>query len=86
MRYIIFMKDDCPYCVDAIELLKSKGLSYNSIVFNEDQDNILSEEDLIVLRPCPKDAIQPYQLDLVIGKKLKIDLIEGDYLRWKDIE
>lgn len=53
---------------------------------NLKKNDILSEEDIIVLRPCPTDAIYPYQLDLVIGKKLKIDLIEGDYLRWKDIE
>ena len=59
MRYIIFMKDDCPYCVDAIELLKSKCLSYKSIVFNEDQDNILSEV---------KDAYQWNTVPIIVSR------------------
>ena len=69
MRYIIFMKDDCPYCVDAIELLKSKGLSYNSIVFNKDQDNILSEV---------KDAYQWKTVPIVVSRDAdNIRLIGG---------
>ena len=69
MRYIIFMKDDCPYCVDAIELLKSKGLSYNSIVFNKDQDNILSEV---------KDAYQWKTVPIVVSRDAdNIKLIGG---------
>ena len=69
MRYIIFMKDDCPYCVDAIELLKSKGLSYNSIVFNKDQDNILSEV---------KDAYHWQTVPIVVSRDAdNIKLIGG---------
>ena len=69
MRYIIFMKDDCPYCVDAVELLKSKGLSYNSIVFNEDQDNILSEV---------KDAYQWKTVPIIVSRDAdNIKLIGG---------
>ena len=69
MRYIIFMKDDCPYCVDAIELLKSKGLSYKSIVFSEDQNNILSEV---------KDAYQWKTVPIVVSRDAdNIKLIGG---------
>ena len=60
MRYIIFMKNDCPYCVDAIELLKSKDLNYNSIVFNEGQDSILSEV---------KDAYQWKTVPIIVSRE-----------------
>lgn len=43
MKYIIFIKNDCPYCVDAASLLESKGLNYSSVVFRKDQEDILKE-------------------------------------------
>ena len=43
MKYIIFMKNDCPYCVDAADLLESKGLNYSSVVFREGQEAVLKE-------------------------------------------
>jgi len=70
MRYIIFMKDDCPYCVDAIELLKSKGLSYKSIVFSEEQDNILSEV---------KDAYQWKTVPIIVSRDADNTKLIGGY-------
>ena len=46
---------------------------------------ILNREDLEILRPCPINAIKPSEINLVLGKKLKIDLNEGDAILKKDI-
>ncbi|KGY11302.1 N-acetylneuraminate synthase [Vibrio tubiashii] len=39
-------------------------------------------EDLICLRPCPEDAIAPYELDRVVGKELSCSINGGEYLKW----
>ena len=46
----------------------------------------LTRDSLTVLRPCPDDALPPYEIDNVIGKKLKKQIKKGDYLRWSDIK
>lgn len=38
-------------------------------------------DDIDVLRPCPSDAFLPYQIEEVLGKTLKIDIVNGDHLR-----
>jgi len=48
--------------------------------------SIIAKVDFVPLRPCPKDAIQPHELKSILGKRLKRDIIEGDYLRVGDIE
>lgn len=48
--------------------------------------HILSEKDLIALRPIKIDGIQPYEMDLLIGKKIKNDMESDSYLTWKDVE
>ncbi len=45
----------------------------------------LTREDVIVLRPCPADAITPAHLAAVPGRTLARDKKEGDYLRWNDL-
>lgn len=47
---------------------------------------ILLHENLEVLRPCPLDALPPYEMDQVIGKKIRNNLTEGDHIRWIDLE
>ena len=47
---------------------------------------IISEEMIINLRPCPQDAIEPWKLNLVIGKKVTKDIAAGDYLKVNDFE
>ena len=47
---------------------------------------ILSPENLIMLRPCPKDAIPPYESNNLIGRQLKVCVQKGDLIRWKDLE
>ena len=41
----------------------------------------LKREDLDALRPAPADAVFPYDLDRVVGRRLKVDLPAGEYLR-----
>ena len=44
---------------------------------------VITEKDLIEVRPCPKDAIPPSEY--VIGKKLNINLNKNDYLKYEHI-
>lgn len=46
----------------------------------------LTREHLTVLRPCPADALPPYEIDKLIGKKIRRNLAVGEHLRWIDIE
>jgi N-acetylneuraminate synthase len=45
----------------------------------------LSADMLEALRPAPHEAVKPYELDKVIGKKLLRDLPFGEILRWTDL-
>jgi len=45
----------------------------------------LTADMLEALRPAPREAVKPYELDNVLGKKLRRDLLFGDILRWDDI-
>ncbi len=50
-----------------------------------DTGALISKSDLTLLRPCPINAIQPYYLDNVIGKRVKISKVAGEHLEWTDI-
>ena len=45
----------------------------------------LTRDSLDVLRPAPRDAIMPYDLSSVIGKRLIVDLQAGQELKWEYI-
>lgn len=47
---------------------------------------VVSVDDLVVLRPCPADGIPPYKIDSVIGRKLRHALTAGQHLKWTDLE
>jgi N-acetylneuraminate synthase len=47
---------------------------------------VLSEEDLICLRPCPEDAIPPYEINRILGRAVTRDLSKGEYFRWSDLQ
>lgn len=42
---------------------------------------VLKEDMLEALRPAPADAMMPFELDGLLGKKLTCDLAEGEYLQ-----
>lgn len=46
----------------------------------------IRREDLDVLRPAPADAIFPYELTRVVGRRLRQNIVAGDYLRWENLE
>jgi N-acetylneuraminate synthase len=46
----------------------------------------LNREDLTVLRPCPADALPPYEIEKVIGRKLRRPKQPGDHIGWTDLE
>ena len=48
--------------------------------------SIICEDDLEFLRPCPVDAIPPYELKKIIGKKLTKKVNSGDCLKWINIK
>lgn len=50
------------------------------------QGTTLARDDLSVLRPCPSDALPPYEMNKIIGKQLRRSIKAGDHLRWSDIE
>jgi len=48
--------------------------------------HVLKKDDLFPLRPRNKDGIPPYEIDKLLGKILKKDVVADDYIRWEDIE
>lgn len=50
------------------------------------QGTALTREALTVLRPCPADALPPYEINKVLGRKLRRPMKAGDHLQWNDIE
>ena len=51
-----------------------------------DAGSIIREDDLEVLRPAPSQAVMPYEIPSVIGKKLKRQLKHGQHIELSDIE
>jgi N-acetylneuraminate synthase len=64
-------------------VLQRRGIRLNKDAI---AGHCLKREDLVVLRPCPADALPPYRLPDVVGKKLRNPLGEGEHLRWTDLE
>lgn len=48
--------------------------------------DIIRDSDLTFLRPCPRDAIPPYELEKVIGKKIIAPIKSGDFVKWTCVE
>lgn len=46
---------------------------------------VLSRQNTEVLRPCPHDALAPYQLSQVIGRTVNKDIEAGDSVKWIDL-
>lgn len=46
----------------------------------------LTKDDIFPLRPIPKDGIPPYEVENVIGQRLKHDMKADQYLRKEDLE
>ena len=49
------------------------------------KDHIIKREDLVVLRPCPKESVDPRNIKMLIGKKINKDLPKHEIIRWEDL-
>ena len=47
---------------------------------------IISKEDVMALRPCPTDGIDPFDIGVVIGRKLNKDVTRDQLIRISDLE
>lgn len=47
---------------------------------------VITREMVDVLRPAPRDGIFPYELDRVIGMRVRVPLKSGEHLRWGQLE
>jgi len=47
---------------------------------------VLQASDLVVLRPCPTGALPPYKMHLLLGKKLRRDVPDGDVVALADVD
>jgi sialic acid synthase SpsE len=45
----------------------------------------IKKNDLVVLRPCPLDGIEPFDLNKVVGKTLNKNINPGQYIKWGDL-
>ena len=48
--------------------------------------SVLKKESFEFLRPCPKEGIRPYDSHKIIGKKTKNQILQGDIIKWEDLE
>ena len=53
---------------------------------NISQGELVTSDMVDVLRPAPPDAIFPYQLDQVLGRKSRVAIDEGEYFTWDKLE
>ena len=43
MRYILFTKRECPFCIKALEFLEKVKADYREVVFEQGQEKVLQE-------------------------------------------
>jgi N-acetylneuraminate synthase len=46
---------------------------------------VISREALTMLRPCPADALPPYEVDKIVGKRALQAIKSGEVVRWSDL-
>ncbi len=47
---------------------------------------VISKDDLVALRPCPKDGFPPHMEDSLVGKTLAADIKKGEHLTWAHLK
>ena len=50
---------------------------------NLKKNHIIKKNDLISLRPCPKNALNPYEKNKILGKKLIKNVSKEEIINWK---
>jgi N-acetylneuraminate synthase len=56
------------------------------LTVNLPQGSALTRESFTVLRPCPEEALRPFEIEKVVGRRLRRAMSAGEHLRWTDIE
>ena len=56
------------------------------IRYSKKKGEIIYPKDIINLRPALKNSIQPYEVNLILGKKIKKNMKSGEILFWKHIK
>ena len=46
----------------------------------------ITEEDIVMLRPCPNGAVHPYEKKDILGSKVKKAIKKGEAILWQNIE
>ena len=46
----------------------------------------LRREDLVLLRPCPADAVGAAHVGEILGRRLRRHKMGGDHIRWADLD
>jgi sialic acid synthase SpsE len=46
----------------------------------------ITRDMIEVLRPAPADALPPFEIDNIIGKSLKRDIVKGGEFKWGDVD
>ena len=49
------------------------------------KNRVITKKDLIFLRPCPKDGIEPYKYKKVIGKRVRQNIQKNETITLKKI-
>lgn len=67
--------------------MESIMVQQRSLYINKDLNigSVITENDIIALRPIREDGIRPYEVKKVVGKKLRIDIKADTYIRWEDL-
>lgn len=47
---------------------------------------VLTRQDIDVLRPAPREAIPPYEIQKAVGRALRVSVRAGEHLEWAKLE
>ena len=47
--------------------------------------HVISIGDFAPLRPCPRDALEPFEMGKIIGKSLSRDFLQGEHIKKQDV-
>ncbi len=67
--------------------LQSSLVQRRILRFTKDlsKNHVIQKEDVFPLRPMANDGIEPYDIEKIIGKKIKNEVKKDDYIKWKDL-
>lgn len=50
------------------------------------EGGVINSDDLTMLRPCPHDGMEPYNICKIVGRKTRRAIGAGEHIRWTDVE